>query len=349
MVRGIFAIGICLPLLFTMGFRDSDHLRALYEPPDGRIYHGTAPNPQVVAGYLAVLADPAIEPLIEGIHLSASGTAGRQYVGDTIREWLTYVDEAGRIPHLSLSMTDGYGNPTDVEIANTSAHDRVLREIGAVIAQFDKPLFVRLGFEFNGAWNGYTPCVYPIAYRKMVDIFRSAGVTRAAYIWCYEPDGPDDFDAVIDGQAAWYPGDDIVDWFGLDVFKSEHFVAPKAARQRGSSSYARSIRFLEMADERGKPVMLSETAAVKVYVTSDPEDGRSDWNSWFSPFFAFMTEHPQIKGFLYMNHDYRGTVYERENAWGDARIEVNAHILDHYRMELSDPRFIHRAEGLTLP
>jgi len=325
---------------------------AMYEPPDGRVYHGAAPTPDVVASYIESLADASIEPLLEGIHLSASGTAGRQYVVDTIREWLAYVRDAGRIPHLSLSMRDGYGNPSDVAIATATAHDAVLDEIGAVIAAYDGPLFVRLGFEFNGAWNGYTPGIYPIAYRKMVDRFRAAGVTQAAYIWCYEPDGPDDFDDVIDGRSAWYPGDDYVDWFGLDLFKAEHFVPPASARQRGTSTYERSVRFLEMATAHGKPVMLSETAAVKVYVTSDREDpqftdGRADWESWFEPFFDFIAHHPQIKGVLYMNQDYRGTAFERKNAWGDARIGVNSYIRRHYCAALRDPRYIHQDDGLA--
>ncbi|MCK5586034.1 hypothetical protein KAJ02_08170, partial [Candidatus Bipolaricaulota bacterium] len=40
---------------------------ALYEPADGLIYHGTAPNPAVVEGYITALDDVAIAPLIEGI------------------------------------------------------------------------------------------------------------------------------------------------------------------------------------------------------------------------------------------------------------------------------------------
>jgi len=342
---------VLLILLTLHGFAD-DRIPELYEPPDGAIYHGAASTPQVVQGYLNALGDSSIEPLIEGIHLGASGTAGRQYVVDTVTEWLAYVRAAGRIPHLSLSMTDGHGNPSDVEIATSSKHDAVLGEIAAVVAAYDDPLFVRFGFEFNGAWNGYTAGIYPIAYRKMVDIFRSAGVTKAAYIWCYEPDAPDDFDAFVNGRPAWYPGDDYVDWFGLDLFKSEHFVLPSSERGQANALYTRSVRFLDMAALHGKPVMLSETAAAKTYITEDAldpglADGRSDWESWFEPFFGLMSAYPQIKGFLYMNHDYRGTHWERTNAWGDARIEANSYILARYLETLREDRFLHRADGLA--
>jgi len=322
--------------------------RALFEPPDGRIYHGAAPDPAVVDGYIAGLGDASIAPLLEGVHLGIGGTSGRQRVSDTIREWLARVREAGRVPHLSLSLTAD-GAPIDVAIATSTDYDAAL---AAVVAEYGDPLFIRIGFEFNGAWNGYTPGVYPIAYRKTVEAFRAAGVDHAAYIWCYEPDGPNDFDALIDGEPAWYPGDDVVDWFGLDLFGAEHFDPVHAGRPGRPTAYDKSIRFLEMADLHDKPVMLSETAPAKAHLTADADDpglvdGRADWDVWFDRFFAFMVDHPRIKGFLYMNHDYRGTVYERTNGWGDCRIEINSAILDRYRTILRDPRFIHRLDGMV--
>ena len=62
-----------------------------------------------------------------------------------------------------------------------------------------------------------------------------------------------------------------------------------------------------------------------------------------------MAEHPQIKGFLYMNQDYRGTVYERDNDWGDARIEVDSHILEQYGDILRENRFLHADDGFFNP
>lgn len=340
-----------MPLL--LGVSDASPREwARFEPADGRVYHGASPNPTVVAGYVDALNDAAIAPVLEGIHLGIAGSAGRASITRTVHDWLEYVRDAGRVPHLSLSFTDEYGNPADGIIAATARLDAVIDELGAIIAAFGDPVFIRLGFEFNGSWNGYTTGVYPRAFRKVVERFRAAGVTNAAYIWCYEPDGPDDFDAVLDGESAWYPGDDVVDWFGLDLFGPEHFAAPTSPRARGDSAYERSLCFLEMAASHGKPVMLSENAAVKAHVTADVDDpgfvdGTSDWETWFGPFFAFIVNHPLIKGFLYMNQDYRNSVYDLENGWGDCRIETNSYILDHYREMLRDERFVHAFEGLS--
>jgi hypothetical protein len=56
-----------------------------------------------------------------------------------------------------------------------------------------------------------------------VEAFRAAGAANAVFIWCYEPDGPADFAATEGGKYLWYPGDEYVDWFGLDVFSAAHF------------------------------------------------------------------------------------------------------------------------------
>ena len=61
---------------------------------------------------------------------------------------------------------------------------------------------------------------------KFVDLLREEGAENFATIWCYEPNGPGDFDAVgPDREYLWYPGDDYVDWFGIDLFQHGTFVA----------------------------------------------------------------------------------------------------------------------------
>lgn len=168
---------------------------------------------------------------------------------------------------------------------------------------FGLPLFVRPGFEFNGPWYGYTSFAYVDAFRKIVTRFRNAGVHEAAFISCYEPDAPNDFDAVEQGQPRWFPGDDFVDWFGLDVFQAEHFNPAFPDMQRGEiTKKGKAERFLRMAREHGKPVFLSETSAQFANITPDAADpgfadGQRDWGSWFRIFFDWMASHAEIKAF----------------------------------------------------
>ncbi len=324
--------------------------RALFEPPDGRVYHGVgeATSKGAAEEYIAALG-PELEPLIEKRWVSIPGTRGVNL--DVLSDCLEEVRRDGRIIELSIAFQGVHG-PTDVEIAETSRFDSLINGLAEVVRPF-QPLFVRPGFEFNGPWNGYTPVIYVAAYRKIVDRFRAAGVQEAAFIWCYEPDAPDDFDAVRGGQSLWYPGDEYVDWFGHDVFRVDHFDPRVPDIRRGRRTpRGKTERFLQMARRRGKPVFLSEAAAWFVDISPDDvdpdhSDGRRDWAGWFRIFFDWLAAHPEIKALCYLNEDWTRRRDPDQARRGNARIDVNTYILERYREEMRRSRYIHKPEGLS--
>ena len=63
-------------------------------------------------------------------------------------------------------------------------------------------------------WGGHDPELYIRAYRHVHDIFVQQGVDNVAWVWA--PNNTD-----IDGgpeAMAYYPGDDYVDWIGIDGY-----------------------------------------------------------------------------------------------------------------------------------
>lgn len=91
------------------------------------------------------------------------------------------------------------------------------------IKRFQYPLFIRFAHEFNidgYPWslihNDKDPNRYIKAFRHVVDIFRKEGAYNALFIWCpmnysYPNEPWNDF-------MKAYPGDDYVDWVGLDGY-----------------------------------------------------------------------------------------------------------------------------------
>jgi hypothetical protein len=199
---------------------------------------------------------------------------------------------------------------------------------------------VRIGPEFNGEWSGYSPGYYPLAYRRIVEIFREMGVDNAAFIWCWEASSPSDFDEQDEGAWRWYPGDDVVDWFGLDVFGVVGFT-PQPPGRGQNTRYEDTLRFLAMAERHRKPVLVSESSAVHVEITPAAADGPRDWAEWFEPYFAFLAANPVIKGFHYINYDWKGSTSAEENGWMDADISRNAWLARRYAEELRDPIYLH--------
>lgn len=157
----------------------------------------------------------------------------------------------------------------------------------------NKRIYMRLGYEFDGRWNG--PDVanygtsnespskgnyhkvenYKAAYRKIVEGLRAKGVNNVAYVWQSCASSIDDvldgwFDYNGDLAAAredisdWYPGDDVVDWIGFSWF-----IAPQEADDNFGFADVPNLpnqddladEVLAFARQKHKPVMLSEATA----------------------------------------------------------------------------------------
>lgn len=325
-----------------------DPTPALLEPEHGRVYHGVqtmtfeaAPDP--LAGYLGALNDESIQPAVRGLFFSIPGSRGPDMSLKRLGEFFNEADSIGFIPELSLFLVSDVA--TDTIIATSDVYDAVIDSIITLSMQYGKPMFLRIGGEFNGQgpnWNGggYTPHHYVAMFRKITDMYSARGFRDSiATIWCYYPAADNDFDSVDARGALWYPGDEYVDWFGLDLFDPEDFDLALPDYHRGViTRKGKSERFLAMARSKGKPVYLSETSAKGMNLTADPGDSQSDWESWFAKFWAFISAHPEIKGFSYINANWPDHAYP---GWGDARIQNSPLISSMYRKELKTQKYIH--------
>lgn len=330
--------------------------RAKYEPPDGRVAHAMGQWPDGNAAYITALADPALLPTAQLIFVD---------LGDTPRGWspanlersFTQIESEGRLVHIDLALRGLQPTPAELagmedplygiddEIANgTGARflDRA-RDVARIVRNHGRPVFVRIGGEFSGAWNGYHPYAYPVAYRRVVEAFREEGAENAAFIWCYEPAAADDFDVVDEAGSRWWPGDDVIDWYGIDLFAEADIAGPESRNGR-RTSYGRTLRFLAMARDHRRPVVIAESSPSRVDITADPADGEADWQAWFVPYFALIEAHPHIKMFTYINFDWSSAGYYAQSGWRNADISRNATIVEHYLEELRRPRYLHRPE-----
>jgi hypothetical protein len=340
----------CLLLTNQVGFSYQSGL-ALLEPPDGKVYHGTGTAFSTHVGYLAALADSTIYPKVRSIFLSVPGTRPPAMVFRGLREFFASADTHGFIPEVGLFLVTSQASDTgatDSIIAVSTVYDSFLDSIIAISQNYGKAMFVRIGPEFNGWWNGggYHPYYYVLAFRKIVNMYAARGFRDSiATVWCYEPDGPNDFDSVGVQGPLWYPGDTFVDWFGLDVFDADHFDQALPDTIRGQiTRKGKSERFLAMARARSKPVYLNETSAKGVNITADSLDSWNDWNAWFVKFWQLLDHHIEIKGFNYLNQDWEHTGYP---GWGDARIQNSPYITTWYRGEMRRPRYIHLHSSVT--
>ncbi|MBT3233688.1 MAG: T9SS type A sorting domain-containing protein [Calditrichaeota bacterium] len=328
----------------------SAHYGAKYEPPDGKTIHGLGWHGASQDAYMEMMPD-TLQPLIFQMMKDVPGISGRG--GLTVTNLLAAfraenINQRTQFVEWSFHFRDD-GVVIDREFADTREYDGYIDTVAIALREYGRPVFIRPGLEMNGNWNGYHPYIFPRAYRKFVEGLRRRGVDNFATVWCYEPDAAADFaDSTDRGGWKWYPGDDVVDWFGLDPFDADHFdpAGPDSIDRGGQwvlTKKGKSEKFLSFAEAREKPVYLNELSARHVWITPHDEEvdsthGEVDWNYWFAPFFEFMENHPNIKGFNYINLDW--TQIGRWETWGDARLEINEYIRDMWIKEISSERYL---------
>jgi len=254
-----------------------------------------------------------------------------------LREALSVYRPYQVLPQIGLYMNGegehGTWEPPYDSLVAQGQFDPQIQAFCRELRDFAIPTFVRIGFEFNGPWNGYRSDTYIAAWQRIVNAFRKNHVDNVATIWCYCPlpstrEEPN-VGRIDRDYQAFYPGDDWVDWWSIDLFSPEMFTLDNTQW------------FLEDAATHGFPVMIGESTPRWIGGVQQAEEA---WAKWFDPFFAFIRVQPTIKAFCYINWAWDS--YPEFQGWGDARIEINLSLLDRYKNELANPWFVH-AQVLT--
>lgn len=87
-----------------------------------------------------------------------------------------------------------------------------LRRFMEAAARANLPVFLRFASEMNGDWTPYhaDPAAYREAFRRVAAVAH-ATAPNVAMVWC-PADSPEK------GQDAYWPGDDAVDWVGVNFY-----------------------------------------------------------------------------------------------------------------------------------
>lgn len=295
---------------------------AVLEPPAGVISGAGQVDAESFLNYCSVMTDstlPLINMQYKGLDKPASSIIESQKPRlERIEETYPWIR---LIPQYGISMTkDGSPHKHYEHLVAAGEYDDSLRLICESLKQLDRPLYLRIGYECNGEWNGYEPDTYRAAFRHVADMVREFDLP-AALVWnVYPPET----------AMEYYPGDDYVDWWSFDLFDASD----------GESSGLAA--FLDSAHAHGKPVMIGESTPRRVGV----DDGEADWNAWFKPFFELIASQPGIKAFGYINWHWGETQWSN---WGDARIHSNEFVADAFAHMMHDSLYRHAPNRSSQP
>lgn len=152
-------------------------------------------------------------------------------------------------------------------------HARQVRALG-------KPILLRMRWEMdrpNLAGSVGSPEDYQRAWRHVRKAFEREGATNVAWVFCPTAEGFEENRA-----AAYYPGDDAVDWTCADVYAG--------SRLRSMSQLLQP--FLRWAAQRPKPIVIGEYGVARGWSGLE----RRDWLDGATDVFR---DNRQIKAVLY--------------------------------------------------
>jgi hypothetical protein len=174
---------------------------------------------------------------------------------------------------------------TDTLAIIAGHYDQMIRQRALAIKATGKPIFLEWRWEMDRSGlqaQVHSPADYIKAWDHIRSIFAQEHVTNVSWVWCPTASG------FATGQAAaYYPGNNEVDWVCADAY-------PGYGPYR---SFANVVApFLSWASHHRKPIMIGEYGVPTTYGTQQ----RAEW-LWDAA--RTVQSDPQIKALVYFDAD----------------------------------------------
>jgi len=160
-------------------------------------------------------------------------------------EWVEKVKGCGAAPHLALEPNEGLDPVKD---------DDYLRQWARDAYAADCPIFLRFASEMNGSWSAYygNPKQYVEKFRLVHDVMEQLA-PNVALVWT-------PFAVPQRNLQAYYPGDDYVDWVGVNIY-SVYVHNGDPGQPASEEDPIGFLRFIYETYAERKPIQISEFAA----------------------------------------------------------------------------------------
>ena len=300
---------LCILLPIGEVFSNPNRNNVLFRPPEGKILLIVGQYKEAIDTYIKELGHvPAgfiaytSVQRAEGIYEAFNHGGGAQHLQYEVKKYPNTVIQVG------LYMVDV------LEAIIDGTYDDNLQKIGTWIKNTNRPVYLRIGYEFDGPHNHYNPGPYIKAYRYIVKKFRALEVKNVSYVWhsyAHYTKRP-----VMD----WYPGDEYVDWVAISYFNPIQKYLD---------------RIVKIAKKRSKPLMIAEATPCGIGTTY----GDYALKNWYEPFFKFIDTN-NVEAVSYINCDWEALPMWKGQGWKDSRVEANPLIKKRWLEEVQKEKYL---------
>ncbi|MCA9861043.1 MAG: hypothetical protein KC438_15040, partial [Thermomicrobiales bacterium] len=197
-------------------------------------------------------------------------------------ETLHRLDGWGFVPVIAWDPFDPLGPPIDqpaYKLSNVlrGDFDDYIDSWAEGLAKFNKRVFLNFAHEMNGNWypwgigvNGNQPGEFIAVWRYVHDRFAAAGASNV--LWVHTPNELyEDVPATIEQV---YPGDEYVDWFGMNGFNWGEDIHWESCDCQSAWRTFREIfdtTYRQLVALADKPIMIGE------FASSEVGGNKADW------------------------------------------------------------------------
>jgi hypothetical protein len=199
------------------------------------------------AGSNEVAQLPSFSSTVGGYHPAILHVYAR-FKAPVPMDTLDSITATGAIPMIDWGCTD-------LQSIVSGQFDSLIQQYAQTLKSYGKPVFLRWYWEFNQNMQseqlcgGYgDPSAYVAAWQHVWTIFHDTGASNVAFVWCPGLKGGN--------FAAYYPGDQYVDWIGIDAYDRSY-----KGTTAGDFAGIFGGFYSEWAGH-GKPIMVAETGAI---------------------------------------------------------------------------------------
>lgn len=180
--------------------------------------------------------------------------------------------EAADVAAGALPLVTWEPHDADLDDIADGDWDATVRARARDLTAFERPVLLRFAHEMNGDWYSWSgahqgreaaAARYVRAWRRVHDVVRAEGAVNVVWVWA--PNHESVPDERWNAVERYYPGDDYVDWVGVDGY---------TGRDDGRGFASFETLFGDVYDRYAdrKPVAVTEIGAG----TGGPDDADSD-------------------------------------------------------------------------
>jgi beta-mannanase len=210
-----------------------------------------------------------------------------------------------------------------LEAISSGSYESYVRTFIQAAKDWGKPMFLRFSHEMNGNWypwdgfhNGGDAAAvqkYKQAWQYIYNVKEELGAGNVTLVWC--PNNTDQPIASWNAASQYYPGDDYVDWVGMDGYNWGY-----GSWEAFDSAFNNIYQALTALTQ--KPLMIGEFASA---------DNGGDKGAWITDSLSrLQSDYPRVKLFCWFN-------INKERDW---RVNSSASAEAAFRQGIGDSYFV---------